>query len=103
MTTVKVEESAEPVETRLGEVVTLEVPGANTAGYLWQLQTNSDTVKVVGHEVVPDEENFGGAGVERFCLQVLKEGDATVYLRLKRPWEQEAAESYDVHLHSVSK
>jgi hypothetical protein len=92
MPTVKVE-GDENVDVRPGEEVVLEVPGANTS---------SDAVEVVGHEVIPDEESFGGAGVERFTLRPLREGNATVHLELKAPWDSDVAESHDVHVHSVA-
>jgi predicted secreted protein len=102
MTTVKLEEGAERVETHPGEEITLEVPGANTTGYLWRLQTDSSAVQIVGHEVIPDKENFGGAGVERFIVKPLRTGVATLHLELKAPWEDDPAESYDVQVHSVA-
>ncbi len=101
MTTIKIEEGAKCVEAHPGERITVEVPGTNTTGYLWQLQTNPDAVQVVGHEVVPDEEHFGGAGVERFVIESIKEGNATLHLELKAPWESDPAETYDLEVHSV--
>jgi predicted secreted protein len=102
LTTVKLEQQNEPIEARPGEEITLEVPGANTTGYLWQLKTDVDAVEVVGHEVIPDHENFGGAGVERFVVRPLRAGDATLHLELKAPWENAPAETLDVRVHSVT-
>jgi predicted secreted protein len=101
MTTVKLE-GTERIEAHPGKEFTVEVPGANTTGYLWRLQTDPNTVQIVGHEVVPDDENFGGAGVERFVVKPLKIGHATLHFELKAPWESDPAESYDVQVHSVA-
>jgi predicted secreted protein len=102
MPTVKVE-GGQTVDTHPGEDVTLEVQGANTTGYLWRLNANPDVVLIVGHEVIPDEESFGGAGIERFVVRPLRSGDATIRLELKAPWETEPVESHDVHFHSIVK
>jgi predicted secreted protein len=74
----------------------LEVPGANTTGYLWQIKTDSSAVEIVGHEIVPDDQSFGGAGVERFFLKPPRTGDASLHLELKAPWESEAAQVHSV-------
>ena len=95
MTTIKVE-TQQNVRVEPGEDVTLEVPGCGTTGYLWKLDANPGAVEVVGHEVVPDDRSFGGAGVERFTVRSVHVGDATVRLELKAPWESTAVESYDV-------
>ncbi len=101
MTTVKLE-GTHLIEAHPGEEVTVEVPGANTTGYLWRLKTDSNSVQVVGHEVVPDNESFGGAGVERFVVKSLKAGQATLHFELKAPWESDPAESYDVQVRSIA-
>jgi predicted secreted protein len=100
MATVKVEGN-ESVEVHPGEEVTLEVTGANTTGYLWHLNANPEAVEFVGHEVVADLENFGGAGIERFVVRLLCEGDSMVRLELKAPWETEPVEIHDVQVHST--
>lgn len=102
MATVKIEEGPGRIEARTGEEITLEVSGANTTGYLWQLQTDSSAVEVVTHEVIPDNESFGGAGVERFIVKPVKAGDAVLHFQLKAPWEIDPVESHDVEVHSVS-
>ena len=96
----KLEESVERIEAHPGEEITLEVPGANTTGYLWQLKTDSSAVEIVGHEIIPDHQSFGGAGIERFVLKSLRAGDTTLHLELKAPWENDPAESYNLQVHS---
>ncbi len=100
MTTVRVE-GEQSIEVPEGGEVTLEVSGANTTGYLWKLDANPEAVEIVGHEIIADENSFGGAGVERFTLKALRQGEATVRLELRAPWESDAAESHDVHVHAL--
>jgi predicted secreted protein len=97
MTTVKVGTDAS-VDVRAGEQVTLEVPGANTTGYLWHLDANPKAVEVLGHEIVADDSSFGGGGLERFVVRPLQEGPATVRLNLKAPWESEPVETHNVQV-----
>jgi len=100
MPTVKVD-GDQSVQVHVGEEVTLEVSGANTTGYLWQLNADPSAVKVVEHQIVPDEESFGGSGTERFIVRPLSGGDAMVRLELKAPWEKEPVETHDVLMHSL--
>ena len=102
MTVVKIED-AQDIQARPGEAITLEVPSANTTGYLWQLNANPEAVEVVGHEVIADEENFGGAGIERFTVRPLRGGDVTVHFELKAPWENDPAEVREVRVHTADK
>jgi predicted secreted protein len=103
VTTIKLDEVTERIESQSGEAFTLEVPGANTTGYLWQIKTDPSVVQLIEHEIVPDEENFGGAGIERFVLKLLRTGVAKVHLELKAPWEEQPVETYDLQVHSVAR
>ncbi|MEA2935282.1 MAG: Chagasin family peptidase inhibitor [Variibacter sp.] len=98
MTTFKVEGDRD-LQVRSGEEVTLEVPGANTTGYLWRLEANPEDVEIVDHQVLPNTESFGGAGIERFTVKSTRDGDSTLKLELKRPWgPDDIAESHTVQL-----
>ncbi|HYP08300.1 MAG TPA: protease inhibitor I42 family protein [Bryobacteraceae bacterium] len=88
------------IRAHVGEPIEITVTGAGTTGYLWQVDTEHDKVRILRHQVNPNHESFGGMGEESFVLEPLRAGDSQVTFRLQRPWDGNTAEEHTLRLTS---
>jgi predicted secreted protein len=85
------------IESSPNEPVEIVVRGAGSTGYEWSVEADADRVRILEHGREP-AETIGGAGTERFVIEPLTEGPTQLRFELRRPWEEQAAESREVTL-----
>jgi len=96
---IKIEDSVrQSVRVDANEQVTLEIAGAATTGYLWEVSLKSPAVELLEHRFQPNLESFGGAGLDRFVVRASKPGVQKLILALRAPWEREAIKEFELEL-----
>jgi predicted secreted protein len=88
----------EVASVSVGDRVEINVTSPGTTGYLWHLDTDETTSRLVSHDIVPDPTTFGGSGTARFLVEFVRPGNAELRLRLKAPWEAFSAREYRVRV-----
>ena len=83
--------NSQELHVRTNETVAIEIEGAGTTGYLWEVAKRPPALEVVRHSIEPNLETFGGAGKDRFEVRANRPGNHAFTLKLKAPWENTAA------------
>jgi predicted secreted protein len=87
------------IEARVGEPFAVRLPGHPTAGYRWTVTAPADRIRA--HEGARDPapgRNVGAASAQRFIVEPLAPGPATIELTYKRPWESQPAHRHVIHV-----
>ena len=82
----------------VGDAVVVSLPERATTGYRWEPQVDPDALRVESAEPVADAEPRGAPGERVVRVVALRPGEAALRLVLKRSWEAEAAERFEVAL-----
>jgi len=79
------------VELRVGEKVTIRLPGLGTSGYRWTAHVSGDAVTVALSPARDEPESRRpGAHVDEIAvIEGRRRGHATVTLEQRRSWENE--------------
>ncbi|ESX24444.1 protease inhibitor I42 family protein [Mesorhizobium sp. LSJC264A00] len=83
-----------------GEKVAIELEGAGTTGYAWEVAKQAPELEVIGHSVEPNLESFGAAGTDRFVVRADSLGSHDIELTLKAPWESAPVKRLTVKIKS---
>lgn len=78
-------------------LLALKLDANPSAGYGWQMNTNSANVNIVGSSfTIPREEEarVGTPGVEIMFLNVQQPGTYTIKMEYKRPWEKISLDNF---------
>jgi inhibitor of cysteine peptidase len=75
---------------RVGDSISLELPGNPTTGYTWALTSVDETrLEVQDSGYVSAGLGVGGGGLETWNLKAREPGMAHIELTRRRPWEGE--------------
>lgn len=81
------------------EKFAIEIDGAGTTGYGWEISNDSEGFKVTDHSIKPNLESFGAAGVDEFILEAAP-GMHTLKIDLRAPWESAPAKQIKLKINS---
>jgi len=80
-------------EVAVGDTLTVNLEANPTTGFEWELRemTDETVLEEEGHAyVAPESEaTVGAGGKEVWTFKALKEGESTIIMEYRRPWEQE--------------
>jgi inhibitor of cysteine peptidase len=94
---IEVRRSGQEVHASRGDRIVIRVPENPTTGYSWMLAELPEPLQLGSNEYVPPQSSAPGAGGERRVeLMASRSGQGRVELSLERPWEDEAAERFEV-------
>lgn len=88
----------EPIVAVVGERFVLELEGNATTGYQWQLELDTDKVRLVDEEYQPSGAGVGGGGLHKFTLEPVAAGETIIHARYKRSWESKPIEEEKIPL-----
>lgn len=92
------DERAQALSVSANEQVALEIDGAGTTGYLWELAQKSPNLEVLEHKIEPNLQAFGAAGFDRFVVRAMQPGTVRIVFSLRAPWEARAIKQFEVRL-----
>ena len=99
MTEIEVQSSGEEIDAAIGDRIVIRIPENATTGYRWVVAELPQTLEVTSDELLPAASQRPGAGGERrVALTVQGVGVAHVVLSLERPWENEAADRFELSI-----
>lgn len=77
------------IEIHKGQFLQLTLPGNQSTGYTWfpVQEVNSQILKEIFHEFIPDSKLVGAGGVEKWKYEIIGEGSTSLTLQYCRPWE----------------
>ncbi|MBM3562154.1 MAG: protease inhibitor I42 family protein [Alphaproteobacteria bacterium] len=79
------------VEALLGAPFTVHLDESPTTGYRWQLKVIGDAVSFLDSGFEAKSDIVGGVGQASFNFLSVKQGRATLFFKLSREWESDAA------------
>ena len=88
----------ETIMVAVSEEFTVRLKSTPTTGYIWQVHTLPEGVQPLGsdYEKAASGIQPGDPVVQVFRFRVVKAGEHTIALVLKRQWESNAIESHAV-------
>jgi inhibitor of cysteine peptidase len=93
----EVRRSGQAVQAARGDRIVVLLPENPTTGYGWVLRDVPEQLELASNEYVPPQSTAPGAGGERRVeLVASRPGQARIELALERPWEDEAAERFEL-------
>ena len=76
------------ITAKAGEKFNIDIPSNPTTGYTWVIENDQQKLKLISRDMIMvDSKNLGSKGTERFIFEALSEGETSVYMKYKRPWE----------------
>jgi inhibitor of cysteine peptidase len=76
------------ITAKVGEKFNIDIPSNPTTGYTWVVENDQQKLKLISRDMIMvDSKNLGSKGTERFIFEALSEGETSVYMKYKRPWE----------------
>jgi predicted secreted protein len=90
--------SSHSVVVAVGEEFEIRLQGNPSAGYVWEPDSLPEGIELSGSESVPPGQDSlpGAPGTQVFRFRAREAGDKTLGFVLKRPWESEVADRYEV-------
>ena len=85
------------------DLLNIQVEGHGATGYLWDIEYDTDRVRVIEHNFIPNQSAFGAGGKESFVLEPVATGDTDIKFVLSAPWEEEPAEVHTIKLTCTTK
>ena len=82
----------------VGDAVVVTLPERATTGYRWEPDVDPAALRVESAEPAAAAEPRGAPGERVLRVVALRPGPAALRLVLKRSWEAEAAETFEVAL-----
>jgi len=82
----------------VGEDLTVVLAENPTTGYRWHAEIDATALRLIDDRYLGPAEPRGAAGTRRLTLRPLRAGPVHLRVVLRRPWEQAAAERFDVDL-----
>lgn len=96
MRSIAVGKGVQQIVAKKGEEFALDLEGAGTTGYLWEVASRSKGLKLESRKTMPDKSAIGAAGREQFVVKVSQIGPQKIVFSLRAPWEQKAVRSIEV-------
>lgn len=75
------------IEAMIGEEIVIDRASNPTTGYRWEARFDDEVLELKGERYERLSTRIGGGGRQVFVFVSLREGDTTVHLCYKRPWE----------------
>ena len=82
----------------MGDHLELALASPGGTGYLWNVEADERTCRVVSRELVADETTFGGTGTARFVVEATHPGTCALRVRLEAPWKDAPAREHEVRI-----
>ena len=76
------------IKVKLGDVFEVSLDSNPSTGYQWDVDFDSDFLKIKEKSYMPLSPKLGGGGKEHFSFLSLKHGKTTITLQYKRSWEE---------------
>ena len=93
-------DSDQAVEVAADGTFEITLDSNPTTGYSWQAEYDETYLELVDRTFEPSSDAIGAGGSETLVFKALRNGDTTVTLEYKRPWEETSitTESFDVKI-----
>jgi len=76
------------IKVKLGATFKLSLDSNPSTGYQWEIDFDSDFLKLEETYYTPVGSKLGGGGKEHFSFLPLKHGKTTITMLYKRNWEK---------------
>jgi predicted secreted protein len=97
MSEIEVREAGQRVRVPVGERVAVVLPEAATGGYEWAIEHVDPGLELESSALTPAATAAPGAAAERrLVFRATAGGQATLRLRLERPWESQAKRRFEL-------
>ena len=99
MADIEVRQASSTVRASVGDRVVVRLPENGGTGYQWSVVEAGDPLQLESNELVlPAQLNPGAAGERVVAMRLLQPGHARLVLHLKRQWENEPVDRFDVEV-----
>lgn len=69
------------------EIIDITLDSNPTTGYSWNFSIDENHIKLVSKDFLSSSKKLGASGTEKFIFKALKEGETSIPMSYKRPWE----------------
>lgn len=76
------------IKVKLGNIFKLSLDSNPTTGYRWEVNFDSDFIKLEKKIYTQSNSKLGGGGKEHFSFISLKYGKTTITMQYKRSWKK---------------
>ena len=76
------------IKVKLGDIFEVVLDSNPSTGYRWEVDFDTEFVKLEEKSYMPLSSKFGGGGREQFRYLSLKHGKTTITMQYKRSWEK---------------
>ncbi len=83
-------------EISIGDTLWLELSENPTTGYRWRMPDLGPALRILDDSCKAPTGGAGGGGVRRWTLAADKAGVASLRLELKRSWQPDPAQTFEV-------
>ncbi|MFX1258474.1 MAG: protease inhibitor I42 family protein [Promethearchaeota archaeon] len=75
-------------EVKLGDVFKVSLDSNPSTGYRWEVDFDTDYIKLKEKFYIPLSSKLGAGGKESFSFSTLKHGKTAITMQYKRSWEK---------------
>ncbi|PKK36499.1 hypothetical protein BWI96_11630 [Siphonobacter sp. SORGH_AS_0500] len=87
------------IELKTEETYSQAFPGKSTSGYEWEAKLTGDTCILISKSFQSvSNGRMGENASEVFTIKALKSGRARIFFQLKRPWETQSIDAYELEV-----
>lgn len=86
------DDSGQTIDIGVGQEFVIALGSNQSTGYSWQASYDETMLELIGGQStyeLSEEELVGAGGIEYFRFKALEEGETTINLVYKRPFEEE--------------